>query len=254
MLWFGGQYEDCRPWLVRVKGAEIMLEQTKPGQDSEGQLDPRENPIASDQVPKNEKMVSQELRTAQTFQTSARFLASEMDSLKRLVKEKEALFKSVESIWRPYIRGRSSLPGISSLSSVDLTRGIFPSELEGRRNVGSSAELQTKIHDFEAETIKLKAEINERDQRLQTREADAKQQKTQLEELVTKVRELQEKQNLAHLLNRVRNFAQQKLLESAEFRKQFFLEIPCLAYVLSIDIRRSTELIMRATNMRRDRL
>jgi class 3 adenylate cyclase len=76
---------------------------------------------------------------------------------------------------------------------------------------------------------------------------EAKKQKVEeIEKLKENVEELSKKQRLKHLLDRVNESAQKKLLESNEFRKKFEETQPLNTVVMSVDIRRSTELMLKA--------
>lgn len=59
---------------------------------------------------------------------------------------------------------------------------------------------------------------------------------------------LLEKERLHHLLYRVCDLAQKKLLDDKEFQTGFERDELCEAFVMSIDIRRSTELMLKARN------
>lgn len=109
-----------------------------------------------------------------------------------------------------------------------------------------SFDLQSKRHDLEAEISKLKMQLDAKTRALITKEADEKDKEAQLGERDKIIRQLNEKNDLAHLLNRVKDTAQEKLLESDDFKRLFAPETPCPAYVMSIDIRRSTELMLKA--------
>jgi adenylate cyclase len=106
--------------------------------------------------------------------------------------------------------------------------------------------MRPQISQLESEITKLKSEISQKAQALSEQSVDAKQKGEQIHDLEDRLQTLNEKQRLSHLLTRVGNPAQQKLLDSPEFRAQFDRDTPCLAYVLSIDIRRSTELMLKA--------
>jgi class 3 adenylate cyclase len=57
--------------------------------------------------------------------------------------------------------------------------------------------------------------------------------------------------NLAFLLERVRPEAQRALLESEELRARFLQPSECDVFVMSIDIRRSTDLMLKARSAER---
>src|SRR5260370_520030 len=66
-------------------------------------------------------------------------------------------------------------------------------------------------------------------------------------ELEMKMKAHQQMEMLSHLLPRVEPSAQKILLEDDDFRKQFEAD-SCDAFVVSIDIRRSTDLMLMAVN------
>jgi class 3 adenylate cyclase len=69
-------------------------------------------------------------------------------------------------------------------------------------------------------------------------------------ELEQEVRSLREKASLSHLLARVNPEAQRRLIESPELRERFEQDSPVSAYVMSIDVRRSTSLMLKARDAR----
>lgn len=77
-----------------------------------------------------------------------------------------------------------------------------------------------------------------------TTEADGKQ--NVLIQLNQLTEELQAKEKINHIIPRIREEARKKLLESSEFLELFKDAESCEAVVVSIDIRRSTELMLKA--------
>lgn len=124
----------------------------------------------------------------------------------------------------------------------DIKEGLFGFS----QPYANQIQLRPQLGELESQISKLKAEIDEKAHALLEQTHDAKQKEEQLKELEVKFQALSEKQSLSHLLTRVGSAAQQKLLDSPEFRSLFDRDAPCLAYVLSIDIRRSTELMLKA--------
>lgn len=104
--------------------------------------------------------------------------------------------------------------------------------------------------EFASEISRLKSEINDKTHALLKQEVSGKDKEKRIQELQTDLEALKEKQNLSHLLSRVGSEAQNKLLSSPDFRALFTEESPHPSYVLSIDIRRSTELMLKARNPR----
>jgi class 3 adenylate cyclase len=105
---------------------------------------------------------------------------------------------------------------------------------------------RSQVRALEVEIHRLRAEIEGKAKALWEQRVDAKQKDKNIEELKRTLHTLSQKENLSHLISRVRTSAQEKLINSAEFRQLFARDSPCPAYVLSIDIRRSTELMLKA--------
>lgn len=72
------------------------------------------------------------------------------------------------------------------------------------------------------------------------------EQKLEIEHLKSIVEQFKEKQRLGFLLERVHPDAQKHLLQSREFQEKFLSTGECSAFVMSVDIRRSTELMLKA--------
>jgi Adenylate cyclase, family 3 (some proteins contain HAMP domain) len=105
---------------------------------------------------------------------------------------------------------------------------------------------RNQVRALELEIHRLRTEIEEKAKALLEQSLDAKQKDKNIEELKSTLQTLTQKENLSHLVSRVRTSAHEKLINSEEFRQQFARDSPCPAYVLSIDIRRSTELMLKA--------
>jgi len=98
---------------------------------------------------------------------------------------------------------------------------------------------QSEISDLESEIKNILI----KNEQLQG-EASLKDEK--INELNKKVLELSHKQKLGYLLSQVNDFGQKILLESEEFRNKFYNKENQKAFVVSIDLRRSTELMLKA--------
>lgn len=103
-----------------------------------------------------------------------------------------------------------------------------------------------KAAEWEQETARLRRELEEQAKTLKEAAAENKASNETIAEFQEKVGEYQIRQRLSFLLGRVNRAAQNKLLESEEFQKKFLETRACRAFVLSVDIRRSTELMLKA--------
>jgi class 3 adenylate cyclase len=103
-----------------------------------------------------------------------------------------------------------------------------------------------KIHELEEEKVGLRREADnfaKEAQRAKT--SDAEKEKA-IRQYIAKIEQISEKERLSFLLSRVNEKAQKLLLESVEFQKSFLETHQCNAFVMSVDIRRSTELMSKA--------
>jgi len=107
--------------------------------------------------------------------------------------------------------------------------------------------------DTAARTRELEKQINDlRTQRdaqataWKTEKSGSEKKEKEIKKLQTTVDQLEEKERLSFLLHRVNQKAQALLLKSKEFQKEFVQSAGIEAYVVSVDIRRSTELMLKA--------
>ena len=95
-------------------------------------------------------------------------------------------------------------------------------------------------------SIELQEEISKLRRELQ----NASAQKGELEKKITQNRhlisELNDKITLSHLLNSTDRSAHERITQDPTFKEQFFQDTPKAAFIVSIDIRRSTELMLKA--------
>lgn len=109
--------------------------------------------------------------------------------------------------------------------------------------IAGEQKLEDKIVDLRKENRELLRQLAETQRR-----SGAKIE--ELESIIGKLKsnnaKLNEEQRLQHLLFRVKESARDKLLESEEFRRLFEESRSCNAVVIAVDIRRSTELMLKA--------
>jgi class 3 adenylate cyclase len=106
-------------------------------------------------------------------------------------------------------------------------------------------------HDPEVQALKkeildLQTAVSKQAHLLKTEKADKAQKDAQLEKLNETLLELKRKQELDFLLSRVSPIAEKAILATDDLREEFFASKEQLAFVVSIDIRRSTELMLKA--------
>lgn len=92
----------------------------------------------------------------------------------------------------------------------------------------------------------LESQIRETTKALSDAQKKGAQVREEKEQLLQLVGDLQAKNDLGFLLGRVGHAAQQLLIQNEEFRNLFAENSDCQAFVMSVDIRRSTELMLKA--------
>ncbi len=103
-------------------------------------------------------------------------------------------------------------------------------------------------HQFklQEEIDKLRFEYNNKLKEVSSLKEDSKVKIEKIKELENDRQELLNKENLSHLISRVNEAARKKLFESEEFKNLFEMGNTCQVVVMSIDIRRSTEMMLKA--------
>jgi class 3 adenylate cyclase len=96
------------------------------------------------------------------------------------------------------------------------------------------------------EIAKLRDEFTQKANALTAAEASKAQRENEVSELLELTEQLRKKEDLRHLLDRVHPKAQKRLLDDEGFRGQLSAGEECQAIVMSVDIRRSTELMLKA--------
>lgn len=98
--------------------------------------------------------------------------------------------------------------------------------------------------------LKLQEEINDLKKRFRKTASELESANTNHEDVKQQLNaikiEIKTKEQINHILPRLCEQARKKLFEDLEFRKQFDDATSCQAVVVSIDIRRSTELMLKA--------
>jgi class 3 adenylate cyclase len=112
------------------------------------------------------------------------------------------------------------------------------------RSIDSITAQQSR--ELEREIAELKRQRDEQATTLREQKEGSRKQEEQIQELQSTVTQLREKERLSFLLERVNPAAQKALLGSMVFRQKFLASSEVPAFVMSVDIRRSTELMLKA--------
>jgi class 3 adenylate cyclase len=113
-------------------------------------------------------------------------------------------------------------------------------------SVPLSGKTQRKRSELTETISRLRHEVEKKAQQLQHEKASAHGQSLAIQNLKAVIEQLVEKERLSFLLAHVNPQAQTKLLDSEEFQRDFLETKECNAFVISVDIRRSTELMLKA--------
>lgn len=107
------------------------------------------------------------------------------------------------------------------------------------------------------EQLRLRNEINELNARyieklkeVHSLKVDSKEKGLKIKELENDRQKILKNVNLNHLISRVNEEARKKLFDSEEFKNLFEMGNTCQVVVMAIDIRRSTEMMLKAKNER----
>lgn len=124
-------------------------------------------------------------------------------------------------------------------SSSELRASSLSKALESLQATHAPLRLRGEISALEEQAQKQALEISKHT-------ADKKKAAQEIDKLRGIVDELNKKQGIQHLLDSVAECAHDKIESDEEFRNQFYSESEVNAFVVSVDIRRSTELMLKA--------
>lgn len=119
------------------------------------------------------------------------------------------------------------------------------SEPTSKLRVDLESEAARKVREADQEVARLREDIAQQARQLIDHEANSAKKDEIIKDLESKYEKLQSAERLMHLRLRVESAAQELLYSSSDFEAQFQVKA-CDAYVMSIDIRRSTELMLKA--------
>lgn len=133
-----------------------------------------------------------------------------------------------------YVRELTATP--EHPARVGLTRGLLGLNT-------SDLDVLRRQRELDQEIAGLRQQIDDKVRALSERNEGAKRK---VEELEKTIGEYKTKDQLGFLLNRVHEDARKLLLDSTDFQKRFLETRECNAVVMSVDIRRSTDLMLKA--------
>ena len=104
---------------------------------------------------------------------------------------------------------------------------------------GSTQKLKDEISELEDLIVKKTEELDNKDKSIE-------EKTVAIDNLTKVIDDLNSKQRIQHLLNSVTDRVHTKILEDENFRNKFSFDGEAEAFVVSVDIRRSTELMLKA--------
>jgi len=114
------------------------------------------------------------------------------------------------------------------------------------KTISLEQDLEDNINDLRKHDRKLAQEISEKSEALKRKEIKIEELQNIVKRFQKNEEEMRKQLRLQHLMYRVHPLAWEKLKQDEEFRKLFEQTIPCPISIMAIDIRRSTELMLKA--------
>jgi class 3 adenylate cyclase len=137
-------------------------------------------------------------------------------------------------------REKRSIGWLKTYKHFDLLGG----NLDSHRLVGLLTNTSPTAQDLQKDIFALRGQLETQTKQLRSERATNKGDKVRLRKLKKILTELRKKQALEFLIARVTPSAEQAIVENEELRKGF--SSAQRAFVISIDIRRSTDLMLKA--------
>ncbi|MBA3960297.1 MAG: hypothetical protein H0X40_00135 [Chthoniobacterales bacterium] len=147
----------------------------------------------------------------------------------------------------PFIGRETLVPNSSFPYNLSAT-GLIGEPFRSLSKIRSLSEIDQdpEVRDLKREIVDLQNKVSSLARHLSMEQVDKEQTKTQLALLKKALQDLNKKEELRFLLSHVSAEAKSVILGSDGLRAQFFSAKAHTAYVVSIDIRRSTELMLKA--------
>ena len=130
-----------------------------------------------------------------------------------------------------------------AVAAINLGSGTPWSALADPFKYSAPSEDEKRLRD---EIQALRSDIDEKAKRLQQSVNDSAARETAFREMSDQLTELRTKLELGYILQRISEEARQSVLASKDLKRQFTPPSTCQAFIMSIDLRRSTELMLRA--------
>jgi len=132
--------------------------------------------------------------------------------------------------------------------SPALVSGHFPGLVSNLTDnyIQLEQDVEDKIRELKQENSRLREEVIEKQKALEEKEIETGELEESIKRLEKSNEKVSQQQRLQHLLYKVHPAAWEKLKRDEAFRKLFYRDTPCPMFIMSIDIRKSTELMLNA--------
>ena len=158
--------------------------------------------------------------------------------------------RRVEAALRAYYRRLNSDTSIRRRDRTNrISRWLKIAEPEDQVGPpqGSVGFLQSdRAHELEEEILQLTRQLDAQTKALLEEQQEAGAVREKFTAALGTLEELQAKQAMTSIIGRIDPAAEQVLLDASDLRAAFLTEGPCQAFVVSVDLRRSTDLMLKA--------
>jgi len=203
---------------------------------------------------KNDQVVEQSLETGSVTDNETSVPISDPESIPfaQVVTQQPSSMYYTHGSLLDFVRNEEAY--VSPISSQEYWRNVLPDNYAyANIPIGanflsfpkSDASSEQQIN-LQEEIIRLKKEFNDNLKELEELEKENKDKSKAIKRLKEKQEQLLAKEKINHILPRICEDARKKLFDSEDFKSLFNDSTQCYAVVVSIDIRRSTELMLKA--------
>ena len=174
-------------------------------------------------------------------------------TLQSIIDEGDRLRRALDpipSFWEQHNASIERVLGTDFSGATEIQRLYRDAFPESYFEPPAAASVTSLTKRLQSEIDELQEDIRQKTAALKAQAADSLEKDQEIAALRDALLAIQEKQRIAHLVNRVGSEAKEKLLTDDDLRTQFQSASPCNAYVISVDVRRSTELMLKAREPR----
>lgn len=216
------------------------MHEEKPNAENEHNSNEISNRTPEPSAPKSAQQSDKSLKLDQINLTPlAKFFAEQQAQRDRMQDALRQTVDNVVKMWQPHASFAESAKRLLESSG----KSMFDLEITKLRKeiANKEAALAQQTNDLARKSEELQRAIEKKT----STEKQHKELEERIRELTSAYDALKKEQDLGFLLDRVCSEAGTKLLSDPNFKKRFEEAKTCSAFVLAIDIRRSTDLMLR---------